>query len=127
MKIDKEYKKNSMRYFARCICEIFHNVENITIYVKGESGSFMGNKIETKYVYNPNDKNLFLIPCPNKDCGGIGFDLTSEVDNMIREEKECLKGNRICKEKESEKIGSCACLSEIEFTISIVYRSKNSD
>lgn len=122
MKIDKYCLKYSMEYNARFIREVYPNVDCISINVHGESGSFEHSIMDNEYKYGPSDKNLFLIPCPNRDCNGIGFNLTSEVRNVIHEGVERRSGEMICKEAESDKLGACACLSEIKYVISVEYR-----
>lgn len=122
MSEDKSYIKRTIWYYARYIYEIYPDVESITIYVECKSGSFMDNDAKKEYSYGRNDKNLFLIPCPNIDCTGIGFDITSEVNSVIREHEKIKKGGMMCKHAESDKIGAKLCMSEIEYTISVVYR-----
>ncbi len=121
MKRDKYYLKHSMEYYARCIRDVYPNVGCISIKVHGEASSFEHSIMDNEYKYAPSDKNLFLIPCPNRECNGIGFNLTSEVWNVIRNGVERGSGEMMCKEAESDKLGACACLSEIKYVISVEY------
>ena len=36
------------------------------------------------FVAKPNNEDFFIIPCINRECSSIGFDLSSEIYKMYR-------------------------------------------
>lgn len=73
-----------------------------------------------KYTLTPDSKIHIYFLCPNGDCTGHGFDLTSKLEECLREE-HIIEGILNCDGKEDGKYihaAGCSCLATCEYKLS---------
>lgn len=122
----KREEYNIRMLASRAIRESYPDVSEIAIRYKATSMCGEKRVVEGSRLYKPTDKDVFLIPCPNGTCTGIGFDLSSEVDNAIESKISPYTGTMKCDGYEDkERFDNYKCDSFVEFEI-IVYRSRKS-
>lgn len=66
-----------------------------------------------KFSMNPDHKIHLYYDCPNRDCTGSGFDLTSALEDCLRNRHE-VSGTLRCNGKEDAKYAhasGCSCMT----------------
>jgi hypothetical protein len=67
-------------------------------------------------------KSLFLFDCPNKECIGGNFDLSSELAQAVREQRETADGEIRCQGWQSKTtVGRVYCDHLLRYKLSLGY------
>ena len=103
--------------------ENFPNIERIEIdYIRTHHTAFGPNNVEETKVLTPNSEAFFVIPCINRECSSIGFDMSSEIYEMYRNHQEKMSGEKRCEGQEAPDHPEQPCGSTIFYTIKIHYK-----
>ena len=63
--------------------ETFPNIERIEIgYIRTHQTSFGPNNVKEAMVLKPKFEAFFIIPCLNRECSSVGFDLSNDIFDM---------------------------------------------
>lgn len=123
IKEQNNYVLNMKRTAAQSISSLFPDVESVHIHAitSFQSGVFKGFK-EKEYNFTLYPSNLLFVhfPCANRDCTGMGFDITDVVRECLSEHKSVEDRCISCDGKEDWKyIGhsGCTCLGELVFSV----------
>lgn len=121
----KDYKSQNrlyqygMRDIAKTISECYPNIDHVDIEVCMDFRTAVCQTTPEvhKFTINPDHKIHLYYNCPNKDCTGSGFDLTSALKDCLRNEK-IVEGTLLCNGKEDVKyihaIG-CSCMTTCKY------------
>ncbi len=103
---------------AGLLSERFPGVSDITIHIIQFYG-ITGQVFMERTVNMVPGSNLYLlhIPCMEGNCVNGGFDLTSRIEEMVRDKKKSGKGKMLCEEKD----GSGISHASVSYDISIKY------
>lgn len=77
---------------------------------------------EHKFTMEPNHKIHLYYDCPNRDCTGSGFDLTTVLEDCLRSKKE-VTGTIRCNGKEDAKYAhasGCSCMTTCTYRMILV-------
>lgn len=103
--------------------ERFSNIESIEIEYTIEHRSAFGiQKQEHRCVYKSQFEAFFIIPCINRECSSIGFDLGGEIFSMWRNQQTELSGEMECQGQEAPDHPEQRCGSTLQYTIRINYK-----
>ena len=112
-----ELKKQN-RFAAGLISERFPGVAGIvlhmTYYQNGNNSVLM---VRTVNVF-PTSSAYFKMDCMTKGCNNGGFDLTSEIDGMVKAGKKTKKGSLSCCGKVDDDVSDH---SSVDYDIVITY------
>lgn len=105
-----------------CVGELMPEVEKIEIEYVEEHRSALGviNR-KNKMVITSQHEAFFIIPCLNRECSSVGFNLKYEILAMLREhqtEHSCVKN---CEGQEAPDHPEQSCGCSIGYTIRISY------
>ena len=102
--------------------ERFSNIEKIEIdYIMEHCSAFGVQKKEHRCVYEPHNEAYFIIPCLNRECSSIGFDLSDEIFTMWRNRQNEMSGEKKCQGQEAPDHPEQRCGSSLRYSIRINY------
>lgn len=84
-------------------------------------------KKNLKKIIKPSDKAFFQIECINKDCVYGGFNLSSEIREIISKNQTEYKGHQTCngyQDYERYKAKNYHCLCRLDYEIEIKYQDE---
>lgn len=119
----RNYVLNMKRTAARPIKELFPDVKSVHIHaVVSFQTEVCVEFIEKEYDFTlfPPDFLFVHFPCVNKDCTGMGFDITNTVRECLKEHKSIECEHIRCDGKEDWKYvghSGCTCQGELVFTV----------
>lgn len=106
--------------------ETFPNIERIEIdYTKSHHSAFGSIVKEGSLVLKPKFENFFIIPCLNRECSSVGFDLSNDIFDMYRVHQNEKSGRLKCCGQEAPDHPEQSCSGTLEYTIKIEYKSKD--
>lgn len=117
-----EYNLKQSRLFIK---ERYPNIENISIRL---DFIYLGiDKIEESrsIIYTPEQRDYFKIECINSECVKTDLDLSNEINSMISNKENILKGEQICngyQDYERFMAKNHHCLATMCFEIKIQYK-----
>lgn len=79
---------------------------------------------EHTFTMMPDHKVLLYYDCPNRDCTGSGFDLTSVLDECLSS-KQVVQGTLCCNGKEDAKYehaSGCSCMTSCTYKLAPVVK-----
>jgi hypothetical protein len=105
------------------LLERYKELKSLTVeiaYFESESGARRG---EMKYTVNlAHAKSLFRFSCPNGECVGGDFDLSTELANAIADREEEAEGKMVCQGWHSRTtIDSVLCHNILRYKLRIGY------
>lgn len=78
---------------------------------------------EETFYKNPEHYAYFQFECPYKECINGGFDLRTEIFDMLKNKKVKISGKKICMGwQDRERIGKHRCLCELTYKIKADYK-----
>ena len=104
--------------------ETFPNIERIEIgYNRTHPTAFGPNNVEETMVLKPNFEAFFILPCLNRECSSVGFDLSNDIFDMYRAHQKEKTGRMNCCGQEAPDHPEQSCSGTLEYTIKIEYKS----
>jgi hypothetical protein len=103
--------------------ERYRDLKSLTVEIAYfDEGGFV-RQGEMKYTVNlAHAKSLFRFSCPNNECVGGDFDLSSELANAVAGRQETASGELICRGWRSRTtIDSVLCRHVLRYKLSIGY------
>ena len=118
-------RKILMRYETQdcsLIKDLYPEVTEVVIeYTTSHLSPFGKNSITHKQTYSPNEKNIFEINCPNRECSIGYFNLKNEIRDMVHHRQTEKLGTMECDGYEAYDHLNERCCSSLEYKISIAY------
>lgn len=104
--------------------EKFPNIERIEIdYIRTHHTAFGPNNVKEAMVLKPTFEAFFIIPCLNRECSSVGFDLSNDIFDMYRAHQKEKTGRMNCCGQEAPDHPEQNCSGTIEYIIKIEYKS----
>jgi hypothetical protein len=108
------------------LLEKYQELKSLTVeiaYFESENGARRG---EMKYAVNPaHAKSLFRFSCPNPECVGGDFDLSTELGNAIADREEEVTGKMVCQGWRSRTtIDNVLCHNVLRYKLAIGYQTE---
>lgn len=108
-----------MRDVARMISERYPDIDHVDVEVFLDfQTAVCPTTLEVhKFSMNPDHKIHLYYDCPNRDCTGSGFDLTSALEDCLRNKRE-VTGALRCNGKEDAKYAhasGCSCMTTCRY------------
>ena len=93
------------------LAEKFPELKNLSAELAYFAPGGTNQQSEIKYTFNlAYAKSLFRFDCPNKECVGGNFDLSSELANAVAQRRETASGEARCQGWQSKTvIGQVYC------------------
>jgi hypothetical protein len=110
------------------IADTFQDLKALTVELTYYGpGSFSRNS-EIKYSVNlANAKSRFRFGCPNDQCVGGDFDLSTELVRVVSEHHTQVDGEMVCQGWHSQtEIGQAYCHSRLRYKLNAEYRTDKS-
>lgn len=116
-----DYKSQNRQYqymrqsVAKTISERYPDIDHVDVEVSLDFQTAVcpTTPKEHKFMMLPDHKIHLYYDCPNRDCTGSGFDLTSALEDCLRSRKE-VTGSIRCNGKEDSKYehaSGCSCMT----------------
>lgn len=105
------------------LLERYQALKNLTVEIAYFDEEGLIRRGEMKYTVNlTHAKSLFRFSCPNNECVGGDFDLSTELANAIAERHEAASGELVCQGWRSKTtIGNLCCHNIMRYKLSIGY------
>ncbi len=121
----REYRQQESERIraSASLAEVFRDLKALTVDLSYFSrGSFTRNS-EIKYTVNlANAKSRFRFNCPNDQCVGGDFDLSSELAKAVGAHQTHLSGEVVCQGWRSQtEIGQAHCHNSLHYKLSAEY------
>ena len=113
-----------MRYMnSHRVKEVFPDIEKIEIsYQLHHVSAFGKQDKEGIWTISPDNPDVFVIDCPNRECSSAGFDLKSEIYSMRRNHLTEKTGEMRCEGQEAPDHPEQSCSGTLKYKIMIVYK-----
>ena len=124
-KQNEEQKQANLmaRHTGMRVNQFFPDIEEITIdYTIEHRSAFEVMAESNRSIFKPNSEDFFIIPCVNRECSSIGFDLSSEIYKMYHNHQAEMSGEKRCEGQEAPDHPEQSCGSRISYTIKIRYK-----
>lgn len=116
-----DYKSQNRQYqymrmsMAKTISDRYPDIDHVDVEVCLDFQTWVcpTKPVEHQFTMMPDHKVHLYYDCPNRDCTGSGFDLTSALDECLRS-KQVVQGTRRCNGKEDAKYehaSGCSCMT----------------
>lgn len=117
-------EQRRMRYMdTRMKCEVFPNIQSITIsYKLYHTSAFGCQEREGTWDVNMQSQMCFVLDCLNRECTSAGFDMKDYIYTMYREHLTEKSGSMRCKGQEAHDHPEQSCDGRLEYTIKVVYK-----
>lgn len=118
-RIDYKSQNRQFQYMrqsvAKTISERYPDIDHVDVEVSLDFRTAVcpTTSEEHKFMMLPDHKIHLYYDCPNRDCTGSGFDLTSALEDCLRSRKE-VTGSIRCNGKEDAKYAhasGCSCMT----------------
>lgn len=121
----KQYQR-ALLHSGRHIYETFPEIEKIEIIYSMSHNSFAGpnpgnNKVYS-WVVTPQQEDVFLLYCLNRECTSIGFNLWGVISSAIMNHETEVSGTMRCQGKEAPDHPEQRCDGHLKYSIKISYR-----
>lgn len=120
-----DYKSQNRQYqymrlsVAKTISELYPDIDQVAVEVCLDFHTAVcpTTPEDYKFTMNPDQKIHLYYDCPNRDCTGSGFDLTSVLEDCLRSKHE-VTGTLRCNGKEDAKYvhaSGCSCMTTCRY------------
>lgn len=111
---NREFQHTRMA-IARTISERYPDINHVDVEITLDFQTWVCSTKpeEHRFTMKPEHKVHLYYDCPNRDCTGSGFDLTSALEESLRS-KEIVEGSLRCNGKEDAKYehaSGCSCMT----------------
>jgi hypothetical protein len=120
-----EYRHQESQRVNRSVtlAEKFPQLRSLTVDLEFGSADGRGQQNQLKYVVNlANARSVFRFDCPNKECVGGDFDLSSQICNAYTQQHATAVGKLVCQGWRSKAtMGSCRCEHILHYKLDLGY------
>ena len=103
--------------------QLYPEVDRIVIHYEREHSSFAGVSSDKRAkVVLPQDEFTIVLPCLNKECTSIGFDLRGIISSGIHNHKSVLTGEMVCSGQEAPDHPEQSCDGTLKYTVKLYYK-----
>jgi len=107
------------------LAEKFPRLKSLTVDLEFGTTEGRGQHNQLKYLVNlANARSVFRFDCPNSECVGGDFDLSSEITDAYAQHRATATGEIACQGWRSKAtMGSCRCLHILRYRLDLGYEN----
>lgn len=103
--------------------DIYPQVEKIEIHHIREHRSFVGESHdEGTWTITSQSELFFVLPCLNRECTSIGFELQNIISSAIHAHMTEMSGDMKCEGQEAPDHPEQRCSGKLKYTIKIFFK-----
>lgn len=99
------------------ISELYPELRRITLFVAFEEADSESEPNYQQIIFTAGNEAIFRLDCSRDDCVGGGFDFTSAVDDLVKQNESRVHGTLACKGTLGSGGDRCSLMAEYRIIV----------